>query len=221
MPPSLFNNKSTERSVQSHRVEVFDNHKENESRRSSVGRSSDRTGTWPLAPIIEEYGTVGKVVSQTGQRGTNLISPSRKEKVVSFSQTVDFLPVSHLNDMSEQEKFDRWWTPRDCAIIRKMIQITLKHVQITGCEIDTDDRDLCSRGIEQYSKNRSQRLEDRRRAALEGVLIYQDYQQRWMGYVDSTFIAQVYSALCLPDRLTAIALGESDAAEAAAIRSVV
>jgi hypothetical protein len=197
---------------------VFDNRNENESRRSRVWRSSDRTRKWPLAPVVERHGTVANVVSQAGERGSTLRSPSRIKKFVSFSQAIDFMPALHLNDMTEKEKFDMWWTLRDYAIIRKMIQITLNNVQIMGCDIDQDDRDLCSRGIERYAKNSSKRLEVRRRAALEGVLKCQEHEQHWIGYVDSNLIAQAYSVLCLPDRLTAISVGESDAADAAAVR---
>ena len=216
MPPSSFNNNSTESSVQSQSVEVFDNINQNESRRSRIWRRSDRTRKWPQGPVVERYSTVAKVVSQTCERGSNLVVPSRTKKIVSFSQNVDVLPALHLKDLTEQEKFDMWWTPRDYVIIRKMIQITLNHVQISGCDIDQDDRDLCSRGIERHSKNSSKLLEERRRAAMEAVLRCQEHQQRGMGYVDATLIAQVYSVLCLPDRLTALALGESDAADAAA-----
>jgi hypothetical protein len=150
-----------------------------------------------------------------------MTSRIKKKNVISFSTCcggvdVGCHPILHVDDMTEQQKIDMWWTPNDFAAMRKVIAITHRRARILG-GLDDDDEGYCTRGIEALSTNASQLRKERRRAAVDLVLKCQQQQRCEMtGYVDIEFIAQVYAAFCELDRMTAILIAASDAADAAA-----
>ena len=231
MPPSLFNHQSQECYVRTYQqqdgVDKRSNNETTTRRRSSLILSvPDRfvrdwtwSRKWPLAPISEECDSdMQATLTCSGRESKLITSQNKKKKVVSFSPCVDGCrPVLHVDDMSEQQKMDMWWTLDDFAMMRKMIGVTLRRAKALGC-LDDHDEGFCLRGIEAMSTKTSQRRKERRRAALETVLrCQQQHKSKSTGYVDSEYVAHVYAAFCEPDKITSLLKAVSDAADATAI----
>jgi hypothetical protein len=86
-----------------------------------------------------------------------------------------------------------------------------------GFDFAFDDPDFGPRGGERHTQNLSHLLAERRRAAVLGVLNWQEYLRRSRGHADPVCISRVYGEFCDSDRRRAIATAASDAADVVTI----
>lgn len=131
---------------------------------------------------------------------------------VSFSRIVNVKQVLHKNDMSEKVRERYWLTEKEHAEIKNHCRQTILKMMRNDEEVDAEDSDFCSRGLEMRTKLGQHAKRMRKEAARRAVLLQQQLQQE-EGIVDAEFIAVISSVKTRPSYDTAREAAMRDADE--------
>ena len=137
--------------------------------------------------------------NKVGQKATQRRSSSSLEgkegsttrKIVSFGGKGRFRKVKHLNDYTEAEIAEMWYTQTEIELIRSMVNMTVKRME--KAEPFTEDDLFCSRGLEGRTKQDYKKRVQHKRSLIREVLIEQEEQRR-QGVCDAKTIAEIASA---------------------------
>lgn len=135
-------------------------------------------------------------------------SPMTCRKSVSFCEQARVKRTIHIDDYSDIEIKDCWYSSFDYERMEQEIRRTLELMQ-TGRGDAIDDVEFSHRGLEfRTEEGKHLRLKNKRRAQ-DAVLDMQEFQQ-WEGISDPNKIASVYGECSYPCQVAAYMAGISD-----------
>lgn len=130
--------------------------------------------------------------------------PSEKTEPrrVRFRQTVNVRPTIHVDDISEQEKMDTWFSQLEFNQIKDDVTRIVKMMIIGTFEGDNDED--CSRGLECRTRTGAIQRRENKWVALHAVLDEQDRQIEELDFFDDDLLRKVYiqeNKLCRQESL--------------------
>lgn len=114
----------------------------------------------------------------------------KRARRVSFSKTVMVKETLHINNMSEKVRNQYWLTEEDQIAIKIHCQESVLKMINNDPDIDTENSDFCSRGLECRTREGTLERNKRKQAARRAVLLQVQLQQD-EGIHDPYFIAAV------------------------------
>ena len=135
---------------------------------------------------------------------------SRQAKSVSFAPTAQMVRVLHVNDYTDEEYYNTWYSQMEYMIFKADIRRTIEATseEDGSREVSENDR-WCLRGLEKLSFEASQRKQKKRRAVVTAVLCEQVSQLR-DGIINPRRLAEVTRELTCDCQLTAHLVGMQD-----------
>jgi hypothetical protein len=127
-------------------------------------------------------------------------------KCVSFNDTISAIPVTHINDYTQEDIDDTWYQKEDWKNMRKGMKQSIKFMVKYG--IVDDDLEFCSRGLETRADT-IQRRQNKNEAFA--AVMNEQHLQRIEDSDLSELIAMLYSVYTFPCQQTAYMQGVRDA----------
>ena len=144
-------------------------------------------------------------------------SPSTRPGIrtsVRFNETVAVRPITHVDDLSDDDLDALWFTRDDFAKMKRSFSNTTKLIS-QGLYAEDEDH-ICARGLEHRTKCAARNRRRTRWHAIGAVLLEQR-RQRNLGIRDDELISEAYTEENLRCRLVALRLGVQDQKQAEAI----
>ena len=133
---------------------------------------------------------------------------------VSFNEVLEVHEIHHFSDIPEEEQAATWWSQDEYMLIRRSMKITLQWMLHAGIQrFGDEENDFCERGLEARAGSGRQRHHQRRKQAIEAVLLAQDFQ-RCEGFQDPDYISELYSEYSEQSSMEARTFGIADETEA-------
>jgi hypothetical protein len=131
---------------------------------------------------------------------------------VTFSKKVSVKEITHRNNMSERICEEYWMSQEDFQTIKAHLKVTIK-MMMTNREIDEEDEDYCTRGLE-FRTREGRRQRNKNKVAARRVVLLQQKVQLEEGVYDPEFIALVSAAKTAQSPQVAHQMALRDAEEA-------
>jgi len=153
------------------------------------------------------------------------IKKCSKKRNIHFCETVSVRPSLHVNDLTEEEINNTWYSLEEMCHIKAVLIIDLRKI-IVGQRINNsfngDDENYTIRGLEYHLKRQEKTGGNNKKAnrsyAINAVLDEQD-KQFFSGFQDPEAIRNIYRVESVECTWEAQEYGESDEAEAAFIHN--
>ena len=130
---------------------------------------------------------------------------------VHFKETVSVRPITHVDNIPEEEIAAIWFCKKDFEDIKRSFATTLR--LISYGEFKGDDEEHCSRGLEFRTRAGALQRRDNKWNALNAVLDEQD-RQKELGINNDKLLSQIYITENRHCRQAAFKLGLCDQDEA-------
>ena len=140
--------------------------------------SSSTTGTTPPSSLSS---------LSTNTTTNSNTKPSTSKKKLTFHHKVEKKRHHRLQDLSEEERENVWYTEGDTKIILAIAKVTVK-MMMKG--EPCDDMDYCSRGLEGKTPDGSKKRQKNKLRVRKALLEEQEIQ-REEGVYDPEYLAQV------------------------------
>lgn len=132
--------------------------------------------------------------------------PLKPRRSVQFKEKVSVRPITHVNDMDDDEIADVWYNKNDFARMKRSIAVTLKMLKMSN--------GVYARGLEhKITKAANLRRRANKMYALNAVLDEQD-RQRSRGMINTEGLRHVFVMENLACRLAALQMGIQDEEDA-------
>lgn len=180
----------------------------------------------PLKPLNEHLSRIQSIEDSVEDVAKSSIKakndetkyPKRVPEKVRFSKQVKRSKSRKVNDL-DKEASKRWYSKRELQKIEVTFGLVIEMME-RGIELDGDNDDQIKetrRGLEKSTEDGAFKLYERRRDALNAVLVLQEQQQKDYG-IDPVALAEAYSAATKEARKEALKFGKQDAREAKKLR---
>ena len=178
---------------------------------ASIAAASIKT-TATTAAAAAAATTTAKT-NKTSRKTHKSRSTKTQKRSVRFNETVSVRTCLHINDYTDDEFDQCWYQADECDAIKVENMQTVALVA-SGVKIDSDDNDLCLRGLEGRTVKGNRRRRENRQRAWDAVL---DEQDRQADTVDEELMGNVMESVVLHCRNEAYAAALQDEIEALTI----
>lgn len=160
-------------------------------------------------PQLIQPESVATFVVKGAFKGSSLPKPRRR---VQFKETVSVRPITHVNNMCDDEIADVWYNKQECQNMKRSMALTVK--MISAGLFQGDDDEHCARGLEYRTRAGATKRRANKVNALDAVLDEQDRQRARGMAPDDEAIRQCFLDENLHCRLAALEKGIADQEEA-------
>mmetsp|Transcript_36516 Transcript_36516/g.51618 ORF Transcript_36516/g.51618 Transcript_36516/m.51618 type:complete len:223 (+) Transcript_36516:87-755(+) len=168
-------------------------------------------------PIEGDYAKKKQISANNGEEYAHNNTYNRKEFLqVSFHMTVSVRPSLHVNDFTDEEYFNSWYSPDEMADMKADIAPTLRMVKNGMNQLPPH---MTLRGLEFRSRTGAMKRRTNKTSAMMAVLNEQELQLS-QGYWDPEQIRKQYLSTSQACQKEAYARGLDDALEVMPLTAV-
>lgn len=132
---------------------------------------------------------------------------SKPRRRVHFKESVSVRPITHVNNMSDDDIRNGWFTKGEFVQMKRSMAVTVK--MLSAGIYQGDDDEHCARGLEYRTRVGNNKRKENKVNALDAVLDEQD-RQHACGVLDDEGLRQVFLNTNLHCRLAALEKGVQD-----------
>jgi hypothetical protein len=113
---------------------------------------------------------------------------SPKHRAVSFAPSIRYKPVKHIDDFTDEQIEDIWFTEYDLNVIRADCVATVRHMMYKRA---IDEETDCTRGLEFKTPAGAKFRKNNKQTAIQAVMAEQR-SQKSTGVADEEYLSEVY-----------------------------
>ena len=147
------------------------------------------------------------ITQHQNRNALNSFTQEKCRRSVSFDSNVACVDTLHLNDYTDEELSNTWFTPREYKALRAENKLTVALME-SGTDFE-EELAFCSKGLEGMTNiERGRKFELRFRCG-RAIFDEQDRQKR-LGMDDPVSLAQIYGKYTFSSKMEAFLMAASD-----------